>query len=71
MAIDTWRQQQQGEFATTLGHAGQRETEVRMIRGRTHNTIWTEMAKSDDETARAILQFVTRRLASNVRRRAR
>ena len=59
---DSWRQQQQGEFVTALGHAGQRETEVRMIRGRTHNTIWSEMAKPEDETARAILQFVTRRL---------
>jgi acetyl esterase/lipase len=61
---DTWRQQQQGEFVTALGQAGQRETDVRMIRGRTHNTIWSEMAKSDDETSRAILQFVHRHLSS-------
>jgi acetyl esterase/lipase len=61
---DTWRQQQQGEFATALGHAGRRVTEVRMIRGRTHDTIWSQMANSDDETARAILQFVTRQLSS-------
>ena len=61
---DTWRQQQQGEFATALGHAGQRVTDVRMIRGRTHNTIWSEMAKNDDETAHAILHFVHLHLAS-------
>jgi acetyl esterase/lipase len=59
---DTWRQQQQGEFSTALGQAGQRDTDVRMIRDRTHNSIWSEMAKPDDETARAILQFVARRL---------
>ena len=39
---------------------GQRVTDVRMIRGRTHTTIWSEMAKNDDETAHAILHFVTR-----------
>jgi acetyl esterase/lipase len=60
---DGWRRNQQHEFMTALGAAGQRQTEVRMIKGRTHNTVWSEMAKSDDETARAILQFVTRRLA--------
>ena len=59
---DTWRQQQQGEFFNSLRHAGQRDSELRMIRGRTHNTIWSEMAKPDDETARAILQFVGGRL---------
>ena len=60
---DEWRQQQQGEFAAALGKAGQRETEVRMIRGRTHNTVWSEMAKGDEDTSRAILQFVSRRLS--------
>ena len=56
---DGWRRNQQHEFVTVLGAAGQRETEVRMIKGRTHTTVWSEMAKSD-ETSRAILQFVTR-----------
>ena len=60
----TWRQQQQGEFATALGQAGQRVIDVRMIRGRTHNTIWSEMATSDDETARAILHFVHLQVSS-------
>jgi acetyl esterase/lipase len=61
---DGWRRNQQHEFLTTLGAAGQRQTEVRMIKGRTHNTVWSEMATSDDETARAILQFVHRQLSS-------
>ena len=60
---DGWRRNQQHEFLTTLGAAGQRETEVRMIKGRTHNTVWSEMAKGDEETSRAILQFVTRYIA--------
>ena len=61
---DAWRRQQQGEFVTALGAAGHRAAEVRMIKNRTHNTVWSEMAKADDETARAILEFVTRRLSS-------
>jgi acetyl esterase/lipase len=60
---DGWRRNQQHEFLTTLGAAGQREIEVRMIKGRTHNTVWSEMAKGDEETSRAILQFVTRYIA--------
>lgn len=56
------RQQQQGEFSTALGQAHPRDTEERTIRGRTPNAIWSEMAKRDDETARAILQFVSRRI---------
>ena len=58
---DEWRRHQQTEFANALGAAGQRETEMRMIRNRTHNSVWSEMAKGDDETAQAILQFVNRR----------
>jgi acetyl esterase/lipase len=60
---DPWRQQQQTEFAQALGNAGDRDVAVRMIRGRTHNTVWSEMARPDDETARAILQFVTEHVA--------
>ena len=56
---DEWRRNQQHEFVTVLGAAGQRQAEVRMIKGRTHNTVWSEMTK-DEETSRAILQFVTR-----------
>ena len=60
---DGWRRNQQHEFLTTLGAAGHRRTEVRMIKGRTHNTVWSEMAKGDEETSGAILQFVTRQLS--------
>jgi acetyl esterase/lipase len=57
---DDWRQKQQGEFARALGDASNRDVAVHMIRGRTHNTVWSEMAKGDEETSRAIVQFVNR-----------
>jgi hypothetical protein len=57
---DAWRQEQQGEFAAALRKAGDRAVETRMITGRTHNTVWSEMAKGDEDTSRAILQFVNR-----------
>ena len=57
---DAWRREQQGEFAAALRTAGGRDVETRMIAGRTHNTVWSEMAKGDEDTSRAILQFVTR-----------
>ena len=49
-----------GKFLTALRAAGSRDVETRMITGRTHNTVWSEMAKGDDDTSRAILQFVSR-----------
>ena len=57
---DGWRRNQQGEFLTALRAAGGRDVETRSITGRTHNTVWSEMAKGDEDTSRAILQFVTR-----------
>jgi acetyl esterase/lipase len=57
---DEWRQTQQSEFATALRDSGSRDVEVRMIKGRTHNTVWSEMGKGEEDTSRAILQFVNR-----------
>jgi acetyl esterase/lipase len=57
---DEWRRKQQDEFATALRERGDNDVEVRMIKGRTHNTVWTEMANGDEDTSRAILQFVSR-----------
>ena len=57
---DEWRRQQQADFAKALKDGGNRDVDVQMIRGRTHNTVWTEMAKGDEETSRAIVQFVNR-----------
>ena len=57
---DEWRQKQQSEFATALRENGSRDVEVRMIKNRTHNTVWSEMGKREEDTSRAILQFVNR-----------
>ncbi|HJU43473.1 MAG TPA: alpha/beta hydrolase [Vicinamibacterales bacterium] len=57
---DPWRREQQGEFAAALRAAGHRDVETRMIAGRGHNSVWGEMAKGEEETSRAILQFVSR-----------
>ena len=52
--------QQQADFAKALKDGGNRDVDVQMIRGRTHNTVWTEMGKGEEDTSRAILQFVNR-----------
>lgn len=58
---DEWRRNQQTEFAAALRAKGNRDVEVRMIGGRTHNSIWGEMMNSaDDEVTRAIVGFVGR-----------
>jgi acetyl esterase/lipase len=57
---DEWRRKQQDEFASALRERGNNDVEVRMIKGRTHNTVWSEMAKGDEDTSRAIVQFVNR-----------
>ena len=57
---DAWRREQQGDFAKALGQAGHHDHDVRMIGGRTHGTVWSEMAKGDEPTSLGILQFVNR-----------
>jgi acetyl esterase/lipase len=57
---DPWRREQQTEFSKALAAAGHRDVAVRQIAGRTHNTVWSEMAKGDEETSRAIVEFVNR-----------
>jgi dienelactone hydrolase len=57
---DEWRRQQQADFLKALKEGGNRDVDLQMIRGRTHNTVWSEMAKGDEDTSRAILQFVNR-----------
>jgi acetyl esterase/lipase len=57
---DPWRRQQQTEFAEAMKAKGNHDIDVKMIAGRTHNSIWTEMAAGDDDTSQAIVQFVRR-----------
>jgi acetyl esterase/lipase len=55
-----WRQQQQSDFATALRDGGNSDVEMRMIKGRTHLTVWNDMEMGEEDTSRAILQFVNR-----------
>ena len=57
---DAWRRQQQGDFADALRAAGDHNVETHMITGRTHLTVWYTMKDGQDETSRAIEQFVTK-----------
>jgi acetyl esterase/lipase len=57
---DEWRRKQQAEFADAVRAKGNRNVETRMIAGRTHNTVWDDMAKGEEETSRAIVEFVHR-----------
>jgi acetyl esterase/lipase len=66
---DGWRREQQTVFADAMKAKGN-DVDVKMIAGRTHNSIWTEMAAGDDDTSQAILQFV-RRLTRPTTRSAR
>jgi acetyl esterase/lipase len=62
---DEWRRAQQTQFADAVRAAGNREIQTHMVAGRTHNTVWYDMAKGEEETARTILQFVARLARSN------
>lgn len=65
---DGWRRNQQHEFANALRVKGNRDVELRMITGRTHNSIWSEMMGSaTDDTTRAILAFAGRVTRSHSR----
>jgi acetyl esterase/lipase len=57
---DAWRRQQQIDFAAALKTAGDENVQSRTIAGRTHLTVWYTMKDGQDETARAIEQFVAR-----------
>lgn len=57
---DEWRRKQQTEFAEAVRAKGNRDVETRMIAGRTHNSVWYDMTKGEEETSRAIAEFVSR-----------
>jgi acetyl esterase/lipase len=57
---DEWRRKQQTEFAGAMRAKGNRDIETREIAGRTHNSVWFDMAKGEEETSRAIVDFVRR-----------
>jgi acetyl esterase/lipase len=64
---DEWRKQQQDDFAAALRQAGGRQIDTRMITGRNHNTVWNKMAEGDEETSRAIVEFIEKLLRTESR----
>ena len=55
-----WRRKQQDDFAADLRKAGDMRVETHMITGRNHLTVWYTMKDGQDETSRAIVQFVAK-----------
>jgi len=55
---DEWRRQQQADFRADMKKAGATGIETRMIAGRTHGSIWSQMKNANDETASAIIAFL-------------
>jgi acetyl esterase/lipase len=53
-----WRRQQQADFVADLKKAGGPAVEARMIGGRNHTTVWTQMKNPGDEVAAAVVAFV-------------
>jgi acetyl esterase/lipase len=55
---DEWRRQQQADFLADMKKAGAKAIETKMIAGRTHGSIWSQMKNANDETASAIIAFL-------------
>jgi arylformamidase len=55
---DAWRRQQQADFLADMKKAGAKAIETRMIAGRTHGSIWSQMKNANDDTATAIIAFL-------------
>jgi acetyl esterase/lipase len=63
---EPWRRQQQRDLAADLRRAGMRNIETRVIGGRTHSSIWYDMADRPEETLAAITQFVQKVLKDDL-----
>ena len=57
---EDWRRQQNVEFAAAMKAAGHKNVEFAMIANRNHATIWARVGDEGDETAKHIIQFVSR-----------
>jgi acetyl esterase/lipase len=55
---DEWRRQQQADFLADMKKAGAKGLEMKMIAGRNHGSIWSQMKNVNDETASAIIAFL-------------
>jgi acetyl esterase/lipase len=58
---EQWRQRQNLDMAAALRSAGHTDVTVRLIKGRTHMSVWTKMLDAEsEETSSSILQFARR-----------
>jgi acetyl esterase/lipase len=55
---DEWRRGQNTDMMVALKGAGVKDVAIAKINGRTHNTIWSQVAEDGDETAARIIDFV-------------
>ena len=57
---EDWRRQQNVEAAQALKTAGLANITIAMIKGRTHDTIWSDIGDDRDEVAERIIRFASR-----------
>ena len=56
---EDWRRQQNVEVAQAMKAAGIGHVTIAMIKGRTHDTIWSHIGADRDEVAERIIEFVS------------
>ena len=68
---ESWRQQQNVDFAAALRAAGNKDVSTHKVKGRTHMSVWTEMLDGEsEETSSHILVFAGRVIGGEAIRRA-
>ena len=68
---ESWRQQQNVDFAAALRAAGNKDVSTHKVKGRTHMSVWTEMLDGEsEETSSHILVFAGRVIGGEANRRA-
>ena len=67
---ESWRQQQNVDFAAALRAAGNTDVSTHKVKGRTHMSVWTEMLDGEsEETSSHILVFAGRVIGGDANRR--
>ena len=68
---ESWRQQQNADFAAALRAAGNTDVATHKVKGRTHMSVWTEMLDGEsEETSSHILVFAGRVIGGEANRQA-
>jgi acetyl esterase/lipase len=61
---EDWRRKQNDDMAAALRAAGHKDVTVRLVKGRTHMSVWTKMLDGEsEETSSSILLFAKRLLS--------